>query len=219
MILQKDLAKLNIQLKNGAQVQELITMIKEGEFPALESSRHQASMIEVASRLEKATVSEVLIQEATLRKDKSIGAKSVIRTIQTGKETLEEVLMDVSKEFGPKSAPVLEVAALGHLLKEGLKCDEVITMIDAGLLPALQNPQSQLPLVSIVTNKGHTGIVCEVLVEESIKKIDKTTPAVQSAQLSEYKGLLEKAKSTSANVQSKLLLTVDKRTCDYSCCI
>lgn len=203
IMLQKDLAKLSFQLKKGAQVQELITMVKEGEFPALKASQHQASIIEVANRLEKATVSEVLIQEISLHTEKSMGAKSIIKSIERGQETLEEVIMDISKEFGPKSAPVREVAAVGQLLNEGIRCDEVVTMMDAGLLPALQNPEAQLPLVSIVTQKGHTSVVCEVLVEESAKELQKAMPSPTAARISEYKEMLAKAKSTSANILSK----------------
>lgn len=201
--LQKDLAKLNFQLKKGAQVQELMTMMKEGEFPALKAPEMQASILEVASRLEKATVTQVLIQEASFRKDKSIGAKSILKSIETGKETLEEFLMDVSKEFGPQSAPVKEVAAVGQLLNEGVRCDEVVTMIDAGLLPGLQSPQAQMAFVTMVTNKGHTGVVCEVLVTESTKEIPKMSASVKSAQISEYKGMLSKAKASSTDVKSK----------------
>lgn len=208
--LQKDLAKLNIEVKRGAQVQELITMMKEGEFPKLQASQHQASILEVASRLEKATVTEVLVQESTKQEEKIIGTKSLIKSIQTGKETVEEVIMDVSKEFGPKAAPTQEVAAIGHMLKEGVHCDEVVTMIEAGMLPSLKSPQIQKPLVTMTANKGLSSVVCEVLVEESTKELQKPTPETKSAKMTEYKGILAKAKTNEVTSKFCLRLPPEK---------
>ncbi|KAF2361288.1 hypothetical protein FHG87_007955 [Trinorchestia longiramus] len=200
--LQQDLARLNIEVKRGAQVQELMTMLKEGDFPALQAPEHQASIVDVASRLEKATVTQVLVKEAAEKSEMNIGAKTLLRTIERGQETIEDVIMDVSREFGPKSLPAQEVAAVGHLLKEGVRCDEVVTMIEAGLLPGLQNPETQLPIVSMVSNKGHTGVVCEVLVEESTKELQPFSSKATSAAVSEYKQLLVKAKESSADVKT-----------------
>ena len=206
--LKENLAKLDFEVKRGAQVEELITMMKEGVFPALRAPQHQATILNVATQLGKATVTEVLINEASELEDKSIGAKSILKSIETGQETLEEVIMDVSKEFGPQSAPLQEVAAVGHLLSEGVRCDEVVTMMNAGLLPILQSPQVQAPLISITANRGLAGVVCEVMVEESIKEMKKPPVDLNTAKISEYEFMLEKAKSTSANVKSKFLMIV-----------
>lgn len=203
----KDIAKLNFHLKKGVQVNELMTMMKEGEFVALKHTKHQAQLLEVADRLERATVQEVLVQEAANKRDQNVGLKSVMRTIEIGQETMEQVIMDVSKEFGPSSEPVKEIAAVGLLLQEGVKCDEVVTLVESGLLPSLMKPDAQLPLVSMVAEKGHISTVCEVLVEESVKDIQKVKPKEETARMSDVKELLKKAKSESVDIKSKLSCT------------
>lgn len=203
MTFQKDIGKLSFHLKKGVQVNELMTMLKEGEFKSLKHETHQAQLLEVANRMEKATVTKVLVQEASDRRDRNIGLKSVMRTLETGEESMEQIIMDVSKEFGPSSEPVKEIAAVGHLLQEGVKCDEVVTLVEAGLLPSLKKPQSQVPLVSMVAEKGHVGSVCEVLVEESTKEMKKPKPKFEAARMSEVKEMLKKAKSDSVDVKSK----------------
>ena len=202
----EDLAKLSVHVKKGAQVEELMTLVKEGNFSVLKDLEHQVQIIEVANRLGKATVSKVLIQEVTEQKQKGVGIKSLIKVVQQGKETLEEVIMDVSKEFGTNSKPLKEMAAVGMLLSEGVTCDEVVTMLNVGMLPALQAPEAQVPMTSIVTKKGHSGVVCEVLVEESTNTIENLKPVPESAKLLEYKNLLHKAVTSSTNVQSKSVL-------------
>ncbi|KAG7174096.1 Titin-like 22 [Homarus americanus] len=198
----KDIAKLSLQLKKGVQVNELMTMMKEGDFVALKRTEHQAKLLEVADRLESATVHKVLVQEARDRCDSNIGLKSVMRTIETGKESMEQVIMDVSKEFGPSSEPVKEIAAIGHLLQEGVRCDEVMTLVESGLLPSLKMPQAQVPLVSMVADKGHIGTICEVMVAESVKEIPKTKTKGAAARVSEVKELLKKAKTQCVDVKT-----------------
>lgn len=207
---EKDIGKLSFHLKKGVQVNELMTMLKEGEFKTLKQETHQAQLLEVANRMERATVTKVLVQEASDRRDRNIGLKSVMRTLETGKESMEQIIMDVSKEFGPSSEPVKEIAAVGHLLQEGVKCDEVVTLVEAGLLPSLKKPQSQMPLVSMVAEKGHVGSVCEVLVEESAREMKKPKPKFEAARMSEVKEMLKKAKAESVDVKSKLCTFLGK---------
>nr|XP_027208044.1 uncharacterized protein LOC113801806 [Penaeus vannamei] len=202
MTFEKDIGKLSFHLKKGVQVNELMTMLKEGEFKTLKQETHQAQLLEVANRMERATVTKVLVQEASDRCDRNIGLKSVMRTLETGQESMEQIIMDVSKEFGPSSEPVKEIAAVGHLLQEGVKCDEVVTLVEAGLLPSLKKPQSQMPLVSMVAEKGHVGSVCEVLVEESTKEMKKPKPKFEAARMSEVKEMLKKAKADSVDVKT-----------------
>lgn len=214
MTFEKDIGKLSFHLKKGVQVNELMTMLKEGEFKTLKQETHQAQLLEVANRMERATVTKVLVQEASDRCDRNIGLKSVMRTLETGQESMEQIIMDVSKEFGPSSEPVKEIAAVGHLLQEGVKCDEVVTLVEAGLLPSLKKPQSQMPLVSMVAEKGHVGSVCEVLVEESTKEMKKPKPKFEAARMSEVKEMLKKAKADSVDVKSKLCTNFSRRIMD-----
>lgn len=199
----KDIGKLSFSLKKGVQVHELMTMVKEDEFVSLKHPQHQAQLLEVADRLEHATVHKVLVQEAADRCDQNIGLKSVIRAVETGKESMEEVIMDASREFGPSSEPVKEIAAVGYLLQEGVKCNEVMTLVESGLLSSLHMPQSQLPLTSMVADKGHISTICEVLVEESVKDIPSVKPKEAAARLLEVKEMLKKAKAESVDVKSK----------------
>ena len=203
----KDIGKLSFHLKKGVQVNELMTMMKENEFVSLKQPQHQAKLLEVADRLGHATVHKVLVQEAADRCDDKIGLKSVIRTIQRGKESMEQVIMNTAKEFGPSSEPVKEMAAVGYLLQEGVKCDEVLTLVESGLLTSLKMPQAQVPLTSMVVEKGHIGSICEVLVEESVKevKVRKKSKA-EAARISEVKEILKKAKAETVDVKSKLLV-------------
>lgn len=202
---EKDIGKLSFHLKKGVQVNELMTMIKENEFVSLKQPQHQAKLLEVADRLGHATVHKVLVQEASDRCDDNIGLKSVMRTIQQGKETMEQVILDTAKEFGPSSEPVKEMAAVGYLLQEGVKCDEVITLAESGLLSSLKMPQAQVPLTSMVADKGHIGSICEVLVEESVREVKKPRPKGEAARMSEVKEILKKAKAEMVDVKSKSL--------------
>ncbi|KAK7082946.1 hypothetical protein SK128_021397 [Halocaridina rubra] len=199
---EKDIGKLSFHLKRGVQVNELMSMMKEGEFVALKKTEDQAQLLDVVSRLERATVHKVLVQEASDRKERSIGLKSVLRTIETGQESMEQVIMDISREFGPSSEPVKEIAAIGHLLQEGVKCEEVVVLSDSGLLPSLKTPQVQAPLVSMVADKGHVGSICEVLVEESAIAMQDKKPKLKAARMTEMKDLLKKAKAETVNVKT-----------------
>lgn len=201
----EDIGKLSFHLKKGVQVNELMTMMKEDEFVSLKRTEHQAQLLEVADRLERATVHKVLVQEAEDRRDRTIGLKTVMKSIEQGKETVEEVIMDVSKEFGPSSEPVKDIAAVGYLLQEGVRCDEVVTLAESGLLPSLQKPQAQVPLMSMVAEKGHIGTVCEVLVSESTRELQKVKPNEEAARMSEVKELLKRAKTETVDIKSKLL--------------
>lgn len=200
---EKDIAKLSFNVKKGVQVRELMTMLKEDEFPSLKPSEVQPIIMDVVDKLQRATVTEVLIKEADEKPQKIIGTKSVIKTIETGKETMEQVIMDISKEFGPQSEPVKEIASVGHLLNEGVRCDEVITLIEAGQFPALQRPQLQSPLISMVSRQGHASTICEVIIEESTEEFDKFKPKADSAKLVEITDKLQTAKSKSVTVKSK----------------
>lgn len=199
----KDIGKLSFHLKKGVQVNELMTMIKENEFVSLKQPQHQAKLLEVADRLGHATVHKILVQEAADRCDDKIGLKSVMRTIQQGKESMEQVILSTAKEFGPSSEPVKEMAAVGYLLQEGVKCDEVMTLVESGLLSSLKMPQAQVPLTSMVADKGHIGSICEVLVEESVKEVQKPRPKGEAARMSEVKEILKKAKAETVDVKSK----------------
>lgn len=204
----KDIAKLSFHLKKGVQVNELMMMMKENEFVSLKQPKHQATLLEVADRLGHATVQKVLVQEAADRCDENIGLKSVMRTIQQGKESMEQVIMDTAKEFGPSSEPLKEMAAVGYLLQEGVKCDEVITLVNSGLLSSLKMPQAQVPFTSMVAEKGHIGSICEVLVEESVKEVAKPRPKGEAARMSEVKEILKKARAETVDVKSKSLSIV-----------
>ena len=202
---EKDIAQLSFHLKKGVQVHELMTMLKEDKFPTLKAPTQQATILDVVNRLERATVNKVLVQETSDRKERNIGIKTIIKSLEEGQESMENIIMDVSREFGPSSEPTKEMAAVGYMLKEGVRCDEVITMVESGLLPNLQKPQAQIPLVSMVAEKGYIGTVCEVLVEESTKDIQKVEKRDKAkvARLTEVKNILKKAKSDSVDIKSK----------------
>ncbi|RXG68643.1 hypothetical protein Avbf_00051, partial [Armadillidium vulgare] len=199
---QEDIAKLNIQIKKGVQVRELMTMVKEDEFPSLKAPEAQPRVLDVVDKFARATVTEVLVKEAEEQPQKNIGVKSVIKAVETGKEKMEEIIMEISKEFGPSSQPVREIASMGQLLSEGVKCDEVVALVEAGHFPALQREEAQKPLVSIITSKGHAGTVCEVLLEESVEEFDKFKPKGESAKLSEVKTKLDQATMQVINVKT-----------------
>ena len=203
---QEDLAKLNFNVKRGVQVEELLTMVKEDEFPSLKPSQLQPAILEVVDRFQHATVTNVLVKEAEKKPEKIIGTKSIIKAVQTGKQTMEEVILDVSKEFGPSSEPVKEIAAVGQLLQEGVKCDEVISLVESGMLPALQKPETQSCLVTMVANKGHVSTVCEVLTEDSAAELTDGKLTTEKAELKEVKEKLVKAKAETVNIKSKLFV-------------
>lgn len=69
-------------------------------------------------------------------------------------------------EFAIDSAPMPEIATVSTLLNEGISCEEMLTIVKAGELPALHLPESQWPLVQIMDKLGQEALVTQVIVEE-----------------------------------------------------
>ena len=123
----EDFAKLEIEIQNGTEMQELVELIKEGSFPSLRPKEMQPVLIDIVDKLRRASVIDVLVEESNSKK--SVGAKSIIRAIQTGKETVEQTIMDMAQEFGPSSDQMREMAAIGQLLSEGTYYNKILLQI------------------------------------------------------------------------------------------
>lgn len=176
--LKEEVAKIGMMVKHGVLAQDVITLMEAGEFPQLMKFEAQAQLLNVVEEFGfKALVNEVLIeqvQQAVQKTDKQIGVKTFMRMMQQANVNVEEIITDqFAKEFAPeKREPVTqEMAKVSVMLKEGVQAQEIMSMIEAGQLPELRKPETQMPLINVVEEQGHSALICQVLIEDSVKEI------------------------------------------------
>ena len=110
-----------------------------------------------------------MVLEATkLAPQEPIGLKAVLRAVEEKTANMEEVVgMALNpEEFNLKTRPVVEMAQISTFLNEGISCQEVLALVQAGDLPALRQPETQWPLVQVMDKLGHSATVSQVIVEE-----------------------------------------------------
>lgn len=178
-------------------------MVREDEFLSLKPAEIQPILIDVVDTLSRATATLVLTKKADEMHHKIIGTKSIMKIIETGKESMEQMILDIANEFGPQSAPVKDIAKIGHLMSEGIKCSEIMTLINSGYLSSLKKPELQTALVTMTSKKGHASTVCKVITEESLEQLDKFEPIIDTAKMSELKEKLDEAEIQTVTVKSK----------------
>lgn len=168
----KEMAKVGLMVKQGILTEEVLALLEAGEFPQLMKNEAQAKLLNVVEECGfKAIVNSVTIDEAIQRTDRAIGAKAFVKMIKEAKVNIEEVLTEsLPREFGPGTkGPVEEMAKVSVMMKEGVQAEEIITMMEANQLPSLKKPESQAPLLKVVEQQGQSALVCQVLIEESVK--------------------------------------------------
>lgn len=174
MQFKKEMAKVGMMIKQGILAEEVLTLLEAGEFPELMKMEAQAQLLNVVEECGfHAIVNRVTIDEAVQQSEKAIGVKAFVRMMKEAKVNMEEILTEsLPKEFGPDDKePVREMARVSVMMKEGVQAEEIITMMEANQLPCLKKPESQAPLLKVVEQQGQSALVCQVLIEESVKDI------------------------------------------------
>lgn len=176
--LKEEVAKIGMMVKHGVMAQDVITLMETGEFPQLMREEAQAQLMTVVEEFGfKALVTQVVteqVEQAVQKTGKAVGVKSFMRMLEKENVNIEEILTEqFPKEFSTEmQKPVSqEMAKVSVMLKEGVQAQEIMAMIEAGDLPNLKRPEAQMPLVNMVEEQGHTAIVCQVLIEDSVSDI------------------------------------------------
>ena len=94
--------------------------------------------------------------------------KAVLKAVETKSAKMEDIVVMATHpdEFNIESHPVPEMATVSTLLNEGISCEEMLAIVKAGELPALNLPENQWPLVQIMEKLGQMAIISQVIVEE-----------------------------------------------------
>lgn len=105
---------------------------------------------------------------ARLAPEEPIGMKAVLKAIETKSANMEDIVVMAThpEEFNLEALPVPEMATVSTLLNEGISCEEMLIIVKAGELPALNLPENQWAFVQIMDKLGQTAIVSQVIVEE-----------------------------------------------------
>lgn len=172
MEVKKEMARVGMMVKQGILAEEVLTLLEAGDFPQLMKMEAQAQLLNVVEEYGfKAIVNKVTIDEAVQRSDRALGVKAFVKMMKEAKVNIEEVLTEsLPREFGPDAKePVKEMARVSVMMKEGVQAEEIITMMETDQLPNLKKPESQAPLLKVVEQQGQSALVCQVLIEESVK--------------------------------------------------
>lgn len=107
-------------------------------------------------------------EAAKLVPEEPIGLKAVLKAVETKTANIKDIVEMAMhpQEFDLSAKPVPELASVSTLLHEGVSCEEMLTIVKAGELPALKLPETQWPLIQIMDRLGQTAIVSQVIVEE-----------------------------------------------------
>lgn len=100
--------------------------------------------------------------------EEPIGLKAVLKAVEQNTANIGEIVEMAAnpQEFNIEAPPMPEIATVSTLLNEGISCEEMLTIVKAGELPALQMPETQWPLVQIMDKLGQEALVSQVIVEE-----------------------------------------------------
>ncbi len=166
----EEFLKVDTMLKSGVNVDQIVALGTTGNLPVLTSPESQQPLMRIVEDQGfRAIAREVMVKEAIrMAPGEPIGLKAVLRAVETKSATMNDIVVMAvhPEEFDLQSEPVPEMARVSTLILEGVSCQEMLTMIRAGELPALQLPETQWPLVQIMERLGQAAIVSQVIVEE-----------------------------------------------------
>lgn len=189
--LKEEVAKIGMMVKHGVMAQDVITLMEAGEFPQLMKQEAQAELLNVVEEFGfKALVNQVVteqVEQAVQKTDKTIGVKTFMRMLEEADVNVEEIITEqFTKEFDTeKQKPVAqEMAKVSVMLKEGVQAQEIMAMVEADELPTLNRPETQMPLIQVVERQGHTALICQVLIEDSIRDIVQGDNKLQTSVMS-----------------------------------
>lgn len=168
-----ELAKVHTLLKNSVRVNEIWSMFRAGEFPALQQPSIQTALVKICEYIgHQRNVSIVLAEEIKHQSAQHpVGLKAFLRMLQHASNVKQDILFKevIPKEMGKWSSTAQELQKVSQMLNQGIQTEEIIASCEAGHLPTLKKPETQQPLVNIVEKQGHSVMVAQVLVEEAYR--------------------------------------------------
>lgn len=180
----EEFLKVDTMLKSGVNVDQIIALGSTGNLPVLTAPETQQALMKIVDEYGfQAVAREVMVKEAIkMVPEEPIGLKAVLKAVEMKSANIQDVVVMAThpEEFDLQSEPVPEMAAVSTLLHEGVSCDEMLTIVKAGELPALKQPETQWPLVQIMERLGQTAVVSQVIVEEPSLNL-KTAEMIETA--------------------------------------
>lgn len=174
-----ELAKVHTLLRNSVRVNEIWSMFRAGDFPALQQPSIQPALVKICEYIgHQRNVSIVLAEETRLQAAQHpVGLKAFLRMLKHANNIKHDVLFKevIPKEMGKWSSTTLELEKVSQMLNQGMVSEEIIASCEAGHLPTLKKPETQQPLVNIVEKQGHSVMVAQVLVEEAYRDAKEGT--------------------------------------------
>lgn len=168
-----ELAKVHTLLRNSVRVNEIWSMFRAGDFPALQQPSIQTALVKICEYIgHQRNVSIVLAEETRIQAAQHpVGLKAFIRMLQHANNVKHDVLFKdvIPKEMGKWSSTTQELEKVSQMINQGIQSEEIIASCEAGHLPTLKKPETQQPLVNIVEKQGHSVMVAQVLVEEAYR--------------------------------------------------
>lgn len=189
-----EFARIDRMLKSGITVDEIITTASTASLPILTAPETQVALVRLVEdqgfhavatqvnctnnyKMPKTTLNlancmlynqAVLKEAAEMIPRQPVGLKAVLRAVETKTANMEDIVeMAIHpKEFNLRT-PVPEMAEMSIYLNEGVSCQEMLSLIEAGELPSLNKPETQWPLIEIIDKLGQIATVSEVIVEEA----------------------------------------------------
>ena len=106
---------------------------------------------------------------ARLAPEEPIGMKAVLKAIETKSANIEDIVVMAThpEEFNLETLPVPEMATVSTLLNEGISCEEMLIIVKAGELPALNLPENQWAFVQRIQQK-----ILKFSLHEAIHRLD-----------------------------------------------
>lgn len=179
-----EMAQVSSFLNEGVSCQEILSLVKAGDLPALKLPENQWPLIQVMEKLgQTATVSKVIVEEPALNLElsqssevdttdekvdrfiakQSVGLRALMQmAVQESLNVTDVISQDMVQEFIPGPAPFKEFVNIDTMLKSGITVDQIATLGVTGNLPKLTAPESQTSLVRLVEDQGFTAVTRQV---------------------------------------------------------
>jgi len=179
-----EMAQILSFVNEGVSSEEIISLVKAGDLPALKLPENQWPLVQVMEKLgQTATVSKVIVEEPTVNLEinefdeikttdekvdrfiakQSIGLRALVQmAVQESLNVTDVVPEDKAQDFNPGPAPFKEFSNIDMMLKSGITVDQIVTLGVAGHLPKLTAPESQTSLVRLVEDQGFTAVTRQV---------------------------------------------------------
>lgn len=181
-----DMATVSTLLHEGISCEEMLTIVKAGELPALNLPETQWPLVQIMDKLgQMAIVSQVIVEEPTLKDlfaeideiplsideriekfivSQAIGLRALCQlAVQESVDVSQVAALDRTHEFSPGQHSFQEFLKVDTMLRSGVTTNQIVTLGSTGNLPILTAPETQTALMRIVEERGFRAIAREVI--------------------------------------------------------